>query len=263
MFRRLLSYGRLEDRLKLSEIVELNLAAVKRQVVFEDYVHRGTARKLGLRSAGEQNGSKPGRCSDSCANACAFRGTRGDGAYASSCSSCGYDRPSFLAFVAAACDFTFRIHGFLAARIRAARGGPQVNRVAIWQDQCIEAHPKFATALDAAGALGFQQFASKIGADRDHDAVVLGNRKGGLQIDGVAGFGAARGDAILENNTDSRSRGNRDFFIGGCRLGWSRLRGDRRRRVGLRAFGLLSRARRAYQQNACEEQVRAEPLAQQ
>ena len=48
MFRGLLAHGRLVDGLKLSEIVELNLAAVKRQVVFEDHVHGGAARKLGV-----------------------------------------------------------------------------------------------------------------------------------------------------------------------------------------------------------------------
>ena len=51
MFRGLLAHGRLVDGLKLSEIVELNLAAVKRQVVFEDHVHGGAARKLGVRAA--------------------------------------------------------------------------------------------------------------------------------------------------------------------------------------------------------------------
>src|SRR5438876_2796271 len=253
MFRRLLSYGRLEDGLKLSEIVELNLAAVKRQVVFEDHVHGGAARKLGVRAAREQNGSEASRCADSCANASAFGGACGDGAYAISCSSCGYDRPRFLAFIAAAGDFAFRIHGFLAARVRAARSGPQVNRIAVWQDQRIEAHAKFATAFNAAGALGFQQFAAKIGTDRDDDAIVLGNRKGRLKIDGVTGFGTARGDTVLEDNTHSRSRGNRDFFTGACGLCRSRLRGDRRRRVGLWAFGLLSGARRAYCQHACDQ----------
>src|SRR5207253_10566420 len=102
----------------------------------------------------------------------------------------------------------------------------QIDGVSVRQDQGIEAHAKFAAALDSAGALGFQQLAAKIGSDWNYDAVVLGNRKGGLKIDGVAGFGAAGGDTILENNTHSRSRGNRDFFIGDCRLCRSRLRDD-------------------------------------
>src|SRR5712692_11201885 len=127
----------------------------------------------------------------------------------------------------------------MAARICAAWGGPQIDGVPIWQDQSIEAHPKFAAALDPAGALGFQQFAAKIGPNRDYDAVVPGNRKGSLKIDRVAGFGAMRGDTVLEHDSDSRPRRNGDFFAGACRLRLSRLGRDRRRSIRLRALRLL------------------------
>src|SRR6266571_3590892 len=223
VFRRLLPHGGLKNRLKLPKTVELNLAAVEREIAFEDNVHRGAPRKLSIGSAGKQNGSETGCRTDSGANASTLWSAGGDGAYPRSCGRCGYHRPRLLALVAAAGDFAFRIHGLIAAGIRAARRCPQIDRVAVWQNQGIDAHAKFATALDSAGALGFQQFAAKIGPNRHYNAVVLGNRKGGLKIHGVAGFGAARGDAVLEHDADSRSRGNSDFFAGAGRLFLRRL----------------------------------------
>src|SRR6266568_5863998 len=159
----LLAHRGLKNRLKLPKIVELNLAAVKRQVMLEDNVHRRAARKFGFRSAGEQNGSEASRRANSGANASTLGGARGDGADPGSRGRCGYDRPYFLAFVAATGDFAFRIRGLIPARLRAARGGPQIDSVAVRQNQGIEAHPKLATTFDTPGALSFQQFAAKVG----------------------------------------------------------------------------------------------------
>src|SRR6267154_2352953 len=113
------------------------------------------------------------------------------------------------------------------------------------------------------GALGFQQFTAKIGTDGDHNAVVRGNRKRGLKIDGVASFGAARGDTILKHDANTRSRRNHDRFagagLGRCRR---KCRRNCRRCTGLRPVRLLSRARCDNSQHACDQtQVLAQVLA--
>ena len=64
--------------------------------------------------------------------------------------------------------------------------------------------------FDTPGALGFDQFTTKIGADWNHDAVVLGDRKRRTEIERIAGFRAAGGDAVLQNDRESSTSGNID-----------------------------------------------------
>ncbi len=179
--------------------------------MFQHNVHRGATRQLGFGSAGQQNGGKPRGGTDARANAGAFGASR-------NCSNpralrgCRGDRAHILAFVAAAGNLAFGVHGFFAAGVRTARRGVQIHGVAGRQDQRVQAHAEFAAPLDAAGTLRIDQFAAQIRADGNHDAVAHGDRKRSLQVHRIARLRAARGNPVLKYHSEARACGNNDFF---------------------------------------------------
>src|SRR5207237_10128581 len=130
---------RLHRGLELPKIGELDLAAVESEVVVQDNVHRGATRQFGFGSARKKNGGEACDRADASADPGAFAAARSG---ADACSCCGglCNRAHMLALVAAASNFAFRVHGFLAAGICAARGGVQVNGMAGVQSYAVKAH---------------------------------------------------------------------------------------------------------------------------
>src|SRR2546421_10964732 len=126
------------QRLKLSEIVKLDLAAVQKKVMFENDVQRGAAWQLRLRPASQEHSGQSrrrtdprtnakslravGNCADSCAGGCRLR-----------------DRTDVFSFPAPAGDLAFGVRGLLAAGIGATRGSVQTDGVAVRQYQCVQA----------------------------------------------------------------------------------------------------------------------------
>src|SRR6202030_4442635 len=105
--------------------------------------------------------------------------------------------------------------------------------VAVRKDQSVEAQPEFTLPFHFSRALRFQQLAAKIRTNRDHDAIVLGDWKGRLQVNRVSRLGAARGNAVLKHHAYSRSRRNRDSFARAGLGRRSRRWRDRSRSAGL------------------------------
>src|SRR6267154_2139284 len=139
------------------------------------------------------------------------------------------DRTGVLPLTTRAGDFALGIRRFLTAGIGAARGGVQTDGVTVRQDQRVQTQPELTAALDAPGPLRFQQLTAKIGTDRDHNAIALGDRKRRLKVDRVSRLGAVRGDTVLEHDADASSRRNGDSFTGANLLCPSRLGRDRGR----------------------------------
>ena len=196
-----------------ADVVVLNLVTVERQIALENYVERGTAREFGLRSARQQSCGKSGETSDTRTDAGTLDASR-DRADACSCRSRGGNRFCVLPFSAATGGFALVIHRFGSAGVGAARVGVEIDGVAVRENQSIELHPEFAAAFYPARAFGFSEFAAEIGADWNDDFVVLGDRERSAQVDGVAGLGAAGGDAIFENDGEARSCGDEDARSG-------------------------------------------------
>src|SRR6267154_85421 len=97
-------------------------------------------------------------------------------------------------------------------------------------------------SLPPESALRGQQFPFQIGAHRDYDTIPLGDRKICLQVNRIPWLRAARGDAVLKDNPDARSRRYGDSIAGGDLR--RRLLGHRHNRrwgSGLRPFRLLSK----------------------
>src|SRR5215472_11529703 len=229
---------RLHRGLKLPEIGELDLAAVESEFVVQDNIHRGATRQLGFRSAREKNGGEACDRTYASADPGPFALSR-NGADARSGGGSLDDRAHILPLVAATSNFAFGVHGFLAAGICAARGGFQIHGVTGRQDQRVQAHAEFAAALHAARTFGFDEFAAKIRADRDDNAVADRDGKRSLQINRIAGLGTARGNPVLEDDADARAGGNDDLLARtGARR--CRFRKDGRGR-GLRSRRLLRR----------------------
>src|ERR1700733_9847725 len=168
---------------RLADIRVLNLAGVQGQLVLENDVERGAARKFWFGAAREQDGAESRQAAYPRANACTLRTAR-DGPYPGAGDGCGGYRADVFALAARAGHLAFGIHGLFAAAVCAARSGGQVNRVPIREDQRVELHAKLAAALDLSGALGFQNFSTQIRANRHNDAVVLGDWKGRTEIEG-------------------------------------------------------------------------------
>jgi hypothetical protein len=62
---------------------------------------------------------------------------------------------------------------------------------------------QFALALNAAGTLGIRDLSAQVGANRDDDFIVDGDRERSAEVDGVSGLGGVRGNTILEDDTDT------------------------------------------------------------
>ena len=186
----------------LAQVVIVDLGGVELEVVFEDDIEGGTAGEFGFGTAGEERGGQAADGSDTGADTRAF-GTVSDGADACAGDRGGGYSAYVFAFAARAGDFPFGVHGFLAAAIGAARGGVHVDGVTVGKDQSVEADAEFTAALDAAGALGIQEFAAEVGTDGDDDLIVESDGEGSAEIDGIAGLGAAGGDAIFEDDCDA------------------------------------------------------------
>ena len=127
------AHGKLNDRLELSEIVVLNLAAVEGKVMFKDDVQSGAAGEFRFGSASKEHGGQSRGCADARANAKSLYSV-GNGANSRTSSCRLRDRTDVLALAARAGDFAFGIHGLFAAGIGASRGSVQTNRVAVRQD---------------------------------------------------------------------------------------------------------------------------------
>jgi len=208
--------------------------------VFENDVERGTAREFGFGAARQQNRTESGEAADTGSDAGTLPAA-GDSADASPGGGRGRDGADVLAFSAAASDFAFIVHRFVAAGVGAAWGGIEIDGVAVRENHRVQLHAKFAAALDASRALGFDEFAAEIAADRDDDAIVLRDGKRGPEIEGIAGLGSASGDSIFENDREARASGHVNWIGSlGKSMKFGRCRpGGRWPRRGLRAVGNL------------------------
>src|SRR2546426_8412604 len=95
-------------------------------------------------------------------------------------------------------DFPFSVNAFLPVPVHAARGRPQVYRVAIRIGHLLERNTKLATALDAAWPFRFKNLATYEGTEGDGDFVVDGDRVGCLEIDRITRLGGPRVDAVAQ-----------------------------------------------------------------
>ena len=121
-------------------------------------------------------------------------------------------RRGILAFAARTGHFAFRIRSFLSTAVGGSRRANQIHRVAIRENQGVQAHAKFAAAFNAARPLRIQQFSTNIGTDRNHHAIILRNRKRGAQVHRIARFGIARRNTVFQYHRHARPGRHFDSF---------------------------------------------------
>src|SRR5262249_38867874 len=143
-------------------------------------------------------------------NACALSAT-GNGTNAGTCNSCRGNGSDVLSFAAFSCHFSFGIRSLLAACIGAPRSRKQVHCVPIRQDERFQPHTGSAAPFDASRAPALEQPASQIGTHWHHDLIVLSGRKGGMKIEGIARFAAARVNSVFQYNRKPPSLWNQQF----------------------------------------------------
>ena len=175
--------------MRRTQVGELNLTGIEKKIVFEHDVECRSAGQFGVRPARQKNGAESGEAANASADASALAASS-DGANARARHRRRSNRLDVLPFASGAGYFALGIHGFFATRIRASRGGIQIDGVAIRQDERIQTHPEFTAALDAAWPLGFKELTPNVGAYRNHNAIVLRKGKRSMKVHGIAGLGS-------------------------------------------------------------------------
>ena len=168
-----------------------------------------------FRAAREEHGRQTGNATNTRANARSFTAAGNSANARARCRGCG-DRRCIFTLAAGAGHFSFRI-GFHLAGIGAVRVGVQIHRVTIREHQGVQVQAQFGFAFHVARALGIGNFSAKIRADGNHNFIVDGDGKRGAEIDGVAGFGRGRGDAVFQDDADAGARWNGDRGAGAGR----------------------------------------------
>src|SRR5207253_2474288 len=217
-------------------------------------IERCTPREFRFRATREQYRTQSREPSNAGTDARTFT-TTGDGSDSCTRDCSSRDGSDVFSFSTRARNFSFRVGGFLTAGIRASWRGKQVNRVAVRQDQRLQPQAKFPFSFDASRPLAFEQRTAKIGANWNHDLIVLCDRKSRMEIERIASPRAAGRNAIFEHDGKAGSGWN------GKSLTWRTRRGgrarDRWRRIDLRTVGLLRGHRKRDRQNREQRKHRA------